>query len=203
MKTTVMGLGIAGIVAAFSLSSAANRTFNVPTAAQFAAQNVFTIESETAIENFIGRTNKIGGSIQFDPDAKTGSAIITVDGASIDTGVPLRNEHMRSADWFNFDKNPEVKFVSTSIKHVSGDKYTVAGNLSLNGITKPVTADATVRLTKANDVTKNMGFGGDVVGVTARFKLNIRDYGAKHPAIGAGRVNEVLDATIRLVASEK
>jgi polyisoprenoid-binding protein YceI len=180
---------------------AATRAFVVPMEPQYAAQNVFTVENETALENFTGRTNKVSGTVSFDPEARTGSATIMVDGASIDTGVPLRNEHMRSANWFNFDKNPEVKFVSTRITFVSGDRYRVAGNLTINGMTKPATADATVRYTAANDVTKSMGFKGDVVGITARFKVNIIDFGAKHPAIDAGRVAKVLDATVKFVAS--
>jgi polyisoprenoid-binding protein YceI len=196
----VIGVFTAGI-AALSISLAANRAFIVPTEAKFDAQKVFTIDSETDIENFTGRTNKISGTVQFDPEAKTGSASIVIDGASIDTGVPLRNEHMRSADWFNFDKNPEVKFVTTSIKNTSGDKYRVTGNLTLNGITKSLTSAATVRFTKANDVTKGIGYAGDVVAIVAKFKVNITDFGAKHPAIAAGRVNKILDATIRFVSS--
>jgi polyisoprenoid-binding protein YceI len=113
----------------------------------------------------------------------------------------LRNEHMRSADWFNFDKNPEVKFVTTSIKNTSGDKYRVVGNLTLNGITKSLTSTATVRFTKANEVTKGIGYTGDVVAIVAKFKVNITDFGAKHPAITAGRVNKILDATVRFVSS--
>jgi polyisoprenoid-binding protein YceI len=200
------------LITAFTLSSvtaigitafAAATKYTVPTAEQFAAQNVFTIESETAIENFTARTNKVSGSVDFDASAKTGSATITVDGASIDTGVALRNEHMRSADWFNFDKNPEVKFVTTSVKNTSGDKYAITGNLTLNGITKKISSSATVRLTKANDMTKMIGFGGDAVGIVAKFKIKITDFGAKHPAIAGGRVAETLDATLRIVASDK
>ncbi len=199
-KRIVIGVFTAGI-AALSISLAANRAFIVPTDAKFDAQKVFTIENETDIENFTGRTNKISGTVQFDPEAKTGSANLVIDGASIDTGVPLRNEHMRSADWFNFDKNPEVKFVTTSIRNTGGDKYRVTGNLTLNGITKSLTSAATVRFTKANEVTKGIGYAGDVVAIVAKFKVNITDFGAKHPAITAGRVNKILDATIRFVSS--
>jgi polyisoprenoid-binding protein YceI len=196
----VIGVFTAGI-AALSISLAASRAFIVPTDAKFDAQKVFTIDSETDIENFTGRTNKISGTVQFDSEAKTGSASLVIDGSSIDTGVALRNEHMRSADWFNFDKNPEVKFVTTSIKNTSGDKYRVTGNLTLNGITKSLTSAATVRFTKANDVTKGIGYAGDVVAIVAKFKINITDFGAKHPAITAGRVNKILDATVRFVSS--
>ena len=200
-NTLITALALSSITAVGITAFAAATKYTVPTDEKFAAQNVFTIENETAIENFTARTNKVSGSVDFDSEAKTGSATIIVNGASIDTGVALRNEHMRSGDWFNFDKNPEVKFVTTKIRNTSGDKYRVSGNLTLNGITKAVTADATVRLTKANEVTKGIGYSGDVVGIVAKFKINITDFGAKHPAIDAGRVNKVLDATLRIAAS--
>lgn len=197
----VTTIALSSITAVGVTAFAAATRYAVPTEDKFAAQNVFTIENETAIENFTARTNKVSGSVDFDTETKTGSATIIVNGASLDTGVALRNEHMRSADWFNFDKNAEVKFVTSKIRNTSGDKYRVSGNLTLNGITKAVTADATVRLTKANDVTKGIGYSGDVVGIVAKFKINITDFGAKHPAIDAGRVAKVLDATLRIVAS--
>lgn len=197
----VTAIALSSITAVSITAFAATTKYVVPTEEKFAAQNVFTVENETAIENFTARTNKVSGSVDFDTAAKTGSATIIVNGASIDTGMALRNEHMRSGDWFNFDKNPEVKFVTTTIRNISGDNYRVSGNLTLNGITKAVTANATVRLTKANEVTKGIGYSGDVVGIVAKFKLNITDFGAKHPAIDAGRVAKVLDATLRIVAS--
>lgn len=199
-KRIVIGVFTAGI-AALSISLAANRAFIVPTDAKFDAQKVFTIENETDIENFTARTNKISGTVQFDPETKTGSASLVIDGASIDTGVSLRNEHMRSADWFNFDKNPEVKFVTTSIKNTSGDNYRVTGNLTLNGITKSLSSAATVRLTKANDVTKMIGYSGDVVAIIAKFKIKLSDFGVKHMAIAAGRVSNELNASIKFVAN--
>jgi polyisoprenoid-binding protein YceI len=194
---SLVALGIVSLTVAFG----ANRTFSVPTDDKFNAQKVFTIESETDIENFTARTSKISGTVQFDADAKTGSASVTIDGSSIDTGVALRNEHMRSADWFNFDKNPEVKFVTTNIRNAGGDNYNVIGNITLNGITKSVSSKATVKLTKANDVTKSIGYTGDVVAVVAKFKINVTDFGVNHPAIGAGRVAKELDATIKFVAN--
>jgi polyisoprenoid-binding protein YceI len=203
MNKTRIALGIlTASIATVSLALAASRSFVVPTDSKFDAQKVFTIENQTDIENFTARTNKISGNVEFDPEAKTGSAELTIDGASIDTGVILRNEHMRSADWFNFDKNSEIKFVTTSVKNAGGDNYRVTGKLTLNGITKSIsTKSATVRFTKANEVTKGIGYAGDVVAIVAKFKLNITDFGAKHPAITAGRVAKELDATIKFVSS--
>jgi polyisoprenoid-binding protein YceI len=177
--------------------------YQVPSDKKFAKQNLFVVESKTMVENFTARTNTVSGSVTFDPVTKTGSTNIVVSGSSLKTGLAVRDDHMRSDEWFNFDKQAQVKFVSTQVKHISGDKYQVAGNLTLHGITKPVTANATVRLTKANSVTRKMGFSGDVVGVVAKFKIKITDFGVEHLAIDTGKVAKVLDATLKIAASSK
>jgi polyisoprenoid-binding protein YceI len=177
--------------------------YQVPNDKKFAKQNLFVVESKTIVENFTARTNTVSGSVTFDPVAKTGSTTIMVNGSSLKTGLAVRDDHMRSDEWFNFEKQAQVKFVSTQVKHLSGDKYQVVGNLTLHGITKSVIADATVRLTKANSTTRKMGFAGDVVGVVAKFKIKITDFGVEHLAINTGKVAKVLDATLKIAASSK
>lgn len=189
----------AALLASSALAQA--RTFNVYS--QLETQNVATVESETAIENFTGITRKVSGSIVFDPAARTGSGSIVVNGASIDTGNALRNEHMRSKDWFNFDGTPEIRFVTTAVRNISGERYQISGNLTLNGVTKAVSAEGTVRLTTSNQVTQQIGLKGDVLALNVRFTIKLSDFNVKHPAIGAGRVNDELTITLRAVASDK
>ncbi len=165
--------------------------------------SVATVENKTDIENWTGRTSKITGTINFDAATKTGSGTIIVDGASIDTGVALRNEHMRSADWFNFDKDGMIKFVATSVRNTSGNNYAVTGELTMKGITKRLTTTATLKITNASEVTKSMGFAGNVAALSTKFKVKLSDFGVKHPAIGAGRVNDSIEITRAVVATDK
>jgi polyisoprenoid-binding protein YceI len=165
--------------------------------------SVATVENKTDIENWTGRTSKITGTINFDAATKTGSGTIMVDGASIDTGVALRNEHMRSADWFNFDKDGTIKFVATSVRNTTGNNYAVAGELTMKGITKRLTTTATLKITNASEVTKSMGFAGNVAALSTKFKVKLSDFGVKHPAIGAGRVNDSVEITLAVVATDK
>ena len=58
------------------------------------ATQVFTVDSEAQFENFTGRTNEISGSVVFDPVKKSGSGKFAVNLSSLDTGIPLRNDHM-------------------------------------------------------------------------------------------------------------
>lgn len=189
-------------LAALSLAaaSAAPAKFQVVSTAENA--NVMTVESETAVENFTGRTSKISGALTFDPVARTGGGTVTIDGASIDTGIGARNEHMRSAGWLNFDKAPQVKFAATRVTRVSGDQYRVVGNLTMNGITRPVTASATVRYTPAGDATKAAGFKGNVLAVSTKFNVKLSDFSVTNRSITAGRVSDELAISVRFVASD-
>jgi len=65
---------------------------------------------------------------------------VRIKTASIDTGVPDRDAHLRSADFFDADNNPEITFRSTDVTR-DGDAWTVTGDLTINGITKPLTIE--------------------------------------------------------------
>lgn len=165
--------------------------------------NIVTAENETDIENFTAVTNKITGTVVFDAAARTGSATLMVDGASINTGVPQRNEHMRSKAWFNFDANPTIIFKTTSVTYVSADTYRVTGNLTMNSVTKPVTTTARVKLTPANEATRASGIGGDALAISLKFSVKLSDFGVRHMAVQAGRVQDTLPITFKLIASNK
>jgi polyisoprenoid-binding protein YceI len=189
------------LVLATSISGrAANETWKIVAADNL---NVAVAESITTVENFTARTNKVSGTITFDREAKTGSGTITIDGRSFTTGVPLRDEHMASKDWLNFAQNPDIRFATTRVKYVGGDNYNVTGAFTLNGITKVIATSASVRLTEANEVTRNMNVSGDVIAFTTTFKIKLSEYGVKHPLVQAGRVNDDLKITLRAIASNQ
>ncbi|AFZ69318.1 YceI family protein [Deinococcus peraridilitoris] len=198
MKRYALTLTLTGTL---SLALAAPQTFKI--LSENEAQNVLIVENETAVENFTGRTNKLSGTLSFDPQAKSGSGSVLIDASSIDTGLTLRNEHMRGKDWFNFDARPEVKFTTTSVRHLEGDRYRVQGSVTMNGVTRPVTADATVRYTPANEATRAVGAKGDVVAVVAKFNVKLSDYGVRNAAVNVGRVNDVVPLTVKFIASNK
>lgn len=182
-------------------ASAAPARFQVASAS--GDLNVMTVESETAVENFTGRTSKISGTLTFDPVTRTGSGSVTVDGASIDTGIANRNAHMRSASWLNFAARPEVKFTATRVERLSGDSYRVTGNLTLNGVTRPLTSSATVRYTPASDTTRSAGLQGNVLAVSTQFNVKLSDFGVKNGQITAGRVSDTLAISVRFVATDR
>ncbi len=128
-----------------------------------------------------GRFNKTSGKITVDAAAKTGSADITVDAASIDSGVPKLDEHLRSEDFLNVAKNPQITFKSTNFTF-DGDKVKSAtGDLTINGITRPVTLTANVSQCGVNPMIKKKQCGADLTTTIKR-----SDFGMKYalPALG-------------------
>jgi len=104
---------------------------------------------------------------------------LSVEVPSINTQVEMRDNHLKSADFFEVEKYPTMTFKSTSIKKVSKDKYKLSGDLTLHGITKPVTMDLWYRGTNVDKDSKKATSGFQLTGVIKRSDFNI---GPKFPA---------------------
>lgn len=164
------------------------------------AQQLATVESVTDFETFTGRTDKVTGTIRFDPKARKGSGRIVVDAASIDTGIDLRNDHMRSGTWLDTGKNPEIVFDVTNARHRGGDRYEVTGNFTLKGVTKQIKTTVTVRYLAASDSTRRAGFKGDVLQVRGSFPVKLADHNVTLPPPAVGKVGETVTVSFSLYA---
>lgn len=100
----------------------------------------------------------------FEMNAKTNS---------IDTRVEARNNHLKSADFFEVEKYPTMHFKSTGLQAAGKDKYKLTGNLTLHGITKPVTMNLEYRGTIENPASKKPTAGFQVTGVIKRSDFNL------------------------------
>ncbi len=108
-----------------------------------------------------GRFDKKEGTIEFDRAAKTGKVEITLDMTSINTGTPMFDKHLQSAELFDAAKFPTAKFVSTGMTF-NGDKVAeIAGTLTLLGKTNPVTLKATNFNCYNSPMLKREVCGGD------------------------------------------
>jgi polyisoprenoid-binding protein YceI len=104
---------------------------------------------------------------------------LSTDVASIDTEVEMRDNHLKSPDFFDAVKYPKMIFKSTGIQPAGKDKYKLNGNLTLHGITKPVTMDLWYRGTVENPMSKKPTSGFQVTGTIKRSDFGI---GEKFPA---------------------
>ncbi|KKJ78129.1 hypothetical protein WH95_01900 [Kiloniella litopenaei] len=90
----------------------------------------------------LARFNKFEGQFEFDENKPEASSIsITVDTASLDSNHAERDKHLRSADFFDVSKFPTATFVSTGLKPVNDTKAVLSGDLTIKGVTKPITMD--------------------------------------------------------------
>lgn len=128
-----------------------------------------------------GRFNKTSGTIVLDRAKHTVSADISIDVNSLSTGVEKLETHLRSEDFFDAAKYPTITFKSTGARF-SGDKLeSLTGNLTMRGVTKPVTLTVTAFHCGFNQVYKKDECGADVTTMIKR-----SDFGISYavPAVG-------------------
>jgi len=140
-----------------------------------------------------GKFNQQSGSLQFDPNAKTASVMIGIDAASIDTGHEKRDAHLRSPDFLNAVENPTITFESTGVTWNGAKLATVSGNLTMLGVSKPVTLEVTSMNCGEHPFSKKWVCGFDANGSIRRTDFGV-NYGV--PAIG-----EVLELQIEVEAT--
>ncbi len=125
-----------------------------------------------------GRFAKFEGTITLDRNKPEESSVeLKIDATSIDTGNPTRDKHLNSADFFDTAKYPEITFKSTKIAAKGKDTWDVTGDLTMRGVTKPVT------LTVVSNGFANDGRGGQKAGFDVTGKLNRKDFGVSWNAV--------------------
>lgn len=90
------------------------------------------------LSNQTHRFEKISGKVVFDPAAKTGSADVTIDATSVNTGHPVFNARIQAADFFDTANYPAITFKSSKMT-LDGGQPSLAGDLTIKGVTRPVT----------------------------------------------------------------
>jgi polyisoprenoid-binding protein YceI len=96
-----------------------------------------------------GRFARFGGEVRVEPSQWESAAVrLTVDVASLDTGIRRRDNHLRSDDFFDVERYPQAVFESTAVR-AEGERLTVSGRLTIHGVTRPLTVPVTVTQTAA------------------------------------------------------
>jgi polyisoprenoid-binding protein YceI len=104
-------------------------------------------------------------------DWNTAKVTFSADIASIDTNMAQRDEHLRGADFFDAGTHPRLTFQSTAMRRVSGDTYKLEGNLTIKGVSRPITFDVEYG-GSATDFYGNTKAGFELTG-----KLSRKDFG--------------------------
>jgi len=120
-----------------------------------------------------GRFDDVTADLELDDpnDPTTGSGTVTVKAASVNTGSEMRDNHLRSPDFFDAEKYPDIVFRLKSISKAGDDKYKVTGDLTIKGITKEITLDYEHSGTVVDP------YGNTKVGGTLSGTVNRTDWG--------------------------
>jgi polyisoprenoid-binding protein YceI len=125
------------LVSAFVLSANAADTFKVDPVHSFV---LFSVQ-HLGIANTYGRFNDISGTVVFDKDNPSKSSVeLSVLVESLDTNNPIRERSLKSPDFFNAKQFPTLTFKSTKVEG-NGDTLKVSGDLTIRGVTRPLTVD--------------------------------------------------------------
>jgi polyisoprenoid-binding protein YceI len=164
MKTRFALLAAALAVASPAVAAETYTFDKAHTTVGFQVRHIFTMVG--------GKFNDFAGTIQIDrakPDSST--VEFTIQAGSIFTNDAKRDEHLRSADFFDVPSHPAITFKSTSVKPAGNTLYHVTGNLTMRGVTKQITLPVTL-LGEGKDP-----WGNDKIGFETAITLNRKDYG--------------------------
>lgn len=145
-----------------------------------------------------GTFQTFDGTIETDADLNPSRIEATIDPASIATGVERRDGHLRSPDFFDVERHPAMRFVSTRITPAGPHRYTVVGNLTMRGGTRPVTLVLETTGGTVTDMEGKRRTGGTLSGT-----LNRRDWGLtwnQALELGGMLVGEEVTLTIEVSA---
>ncbi len=177
-------------------------------------RNSVTFKSSAPLEDIVGISNRVTGQLVFDPahPEKGSHGELSVPVASLDTGIPLRDEHMAGADWLNAQTHPNITFKIVELRDVESVKstadaktfdVTAVGDFSLNGVTKRLSVPARITYLKESEATKQR-LPGDLLAVRTTFDLALADFGITGPKgmdlIGS-KVGERVEVELTVVAS--
>lgn len=118
-----------------------------------------------------GSFGEVEGVVTVPADPTQASAEATMQSASITTGSPDRDAHLKSGDFLQIEEHPTVTYRSTGISGVKGDVFTVQGELTIKGVTRPVELAVEIDGVAADP------WGGERVSITARGEIDREDFG--------------------------
>ncbi|MEA2156516.1 MAG: hypothetical protein QOE11_2656 [Solirubrobacteraceae bacterium] len=140
-----------------------------------------------------GAFREFEGKLEIGDDITAATVTGALKATSIDTGEPKRDDHLRSPDFFDADSYPEITFESTSIEAIDEDEFHVTGDLTMHGVTKPITLHAEVTGTEQDP------WGNTRVGLEVQGELSRGDWGMTfNQALGSG--NMVVSDKVRINA---
>ena len=168
MKTSML-IAVGALASSLSLGAFAADTYMLDPNHTFPS---FEADHLGGLSTWRGKFTKSSGTVTLDRAAKTGTVEVTVDPASVQTGNPKLDEHLKSPDFFDAGKYPTVTYKGTQIKFDGDKPVEVIGALTMHGVTKPVNLKIDSFKCMQHPVLKR-----EVCGVEASTEFNRADFG--------------------------
>jgi polyisoprenoid-binding protein YceI len=131
--------------------------------------------SHLGFSNFMGHFNDISGTVDFNPSKAEASKVdVTINAKSVSMDTKVLDEHLQGKDYFNTDQFPTIVFKSTGITKTGTDTGKMTGNVTLLGVTKPMTLDVKLNKKGFNEFAKAAAVGFSATGTIKR-----SDFGMK------------------------
>jgi polyisoprenoid-binding protein YceI len=156
---------------------AASETYMVEPGHSFARFGYSHLGYSTQISRF----NKTSGTFSFDAEAGTGSVDIMIDTTSVDTGSDIFNKHIQAEDFLATEKFPTANYKAAKVVFKEGKPVSIEGQLTLKGVTKPVTLTVTHFYCMPHPMLKKQACGADATAMVKRTDFNM---GKSAPYVG-------------------
>lgn len=176
--------------------------------------NSVTFKSTAPLEDIVGTSSQITGYVIFDPKnpMKGGHGEFKVPVASLNTGIPLRDEHVRSEAWLNASEYPHFTFVIHEAKDIKEVKSSpeastydaiLVGEFSFHGVTQKVEFPGRFTYLRESEKTKQH-LPGDLLAGRASFKIALKDFGVTGPpgmGLIGSKVGEIISVDVSFMGS--
>ncbi|MBL0177311.1 MAG: YceI family protein [Ignavibacteria bacterium] len=187
----------------FDVPAKGMQTFNLK---DERGRNQASFSSKAPIEDISGTASGLGGTVSFDPANVPGTikADITVEVASMKTGIDMRDDHMRGDKWLDAAKFPTITFTLTKLKDAKIQKGTelrgiAVGTFTLHGVPQTVQLPVTLTYMPASEKTKARA-AGDLLVVRAKGKVSLTKAGVRSELLGS-KVSDEIEFEFNAVGS--
>lgn len=147
----------------------------IPTAGKFVLDQAHTnagfVSKHMMVSKVRGKFDEISGNLNLAEDPTQSTVEVAIKVATVNTGAPDRDNHLRSADFFDVEVHPELTFRSTKITHAGDNEFVVTGDLTIKGVTKPVDLKVTFEGLSVNP------WGAQTIGFSATTQIDREEWG--------------------------
>lgn len=161
-------------------------TLALTSSAAFAEAKTYNIDPTHTFANFsynhfglstqLSKFDRTSGTVTFDAQAKTGAVDITIDMSSVDTGYETFNNHIQGEDFLDTAKHPQARFKSSKVNFAGDKPASIEGELTIKGITRPVTLEVTHFVNTAHPMLGKDAIGANAHTVIKRSEFNAGKY---------------------------